>query len=216
MSADIWAVVPVKETREAKQRLADAMTPELRRRLAFAMLEDVLAALAASSGLSGILVVTLDPQASELARRYGARLVTDGACDGQTGAVSAAARLLRTERRQGMLAVPGDIPLITPEEAGILLAAHGRSPDFVITPAHDSRGSNAVLCAPPDIVRLQFGNDSFLPHLDAARRAGLEPRIVRLPGIGLDIDNPEDLAAFARLPSDTRARVLLRDVGLFP
>jgi 2-phospho-L-lactate guanylyltransferase len=102
------------------------------------------------------------------------------------------------------------VPLITPEEVARVIAAHDRVPDFVIAPAHDERGSNAILCAPPEAVPLTFGNDSFRPHLDAARRAGLEPKILRLPGIGLDIDNPADLAAFMKIPSRTRARAVLR------
>jgi 2-phospho-L-lactate guanylyltransferase len=212
----IWAVVPIKETEQAKQRLAGLIAADLRRRLAIAMAEDVLAALAASSGLDGIAVVTLDPEAAAIARRYGARLLTEGARGGQSGAVNAAACLLHAEGRQGMLAVPGDIPLIQPEEVTGLIAAHDRTPDFVISPAHDSRGSNAVLCVPPNVVELQFGNDSFLPHLEAARRAGLEPKIVRFPGIELDIDNPSDLHIFAKVPSPTRARALLRDAGLIP
>ena len=79
---------------------------------------------------------------------------------------------------------------------------------------HDGRGSNAILMTPPDAVELAFGNDSFLPHLDAARRAGLPPRIVRLPGIALDIDNPEDLALFMRRPSATRTWGLLAEAGV--
>lgn len=210
----IWAVVPIKETQQAKQRLSEIVAADLRQRLALAMAEDVLAALAASPGLEGIAVVTLDPEAAEIARRYGARLVTEGARDGQSGAVNAAARRLRAEGREGMLAIPGDVPLIRPEEVGGLIAAHDRTPDFVISPAHDLRGSNAVLCVPPNVVELKFGNDSFMPHLETARRAGLEPKIIRFPGIALDIDNPGDLDAFAKVPSPTRARALLRDAGL--
>jgi len=212
----IWAVVPVKAAGEAKQRLAGAVPAELRRRLAIAMAEDVIAALAASPTLAGIAVVTVDPAAAALAAGYGARVLADGALDGQTGAVGAAARVLAREGRQAMLTIPGDVPLITPEEVSRIVAAHDRVPDFVICPAHDMRGSNAVLCAPPDVVPLRFGNDSFLPHLAAARAAGLEPKIVRLQGIGLDIDNPRDLAAFARIATATRARKLLRDAGLIP
>ena len=85
-SADIWAVVPVKDTRMAKRRLGDALSDELRRRLALAMLEDVLMALAASPGLAGIAVVTLDSSASTLASRFGARILVNGARDGITRA----------------------------------------------------------------------------------------------------------------------------------
>jgi 2-phospho-L-lactate guanylyltransferase len=171
----------------------------------------VLATLAASPGLAGLLVVTVDEAAAALAERYGARIVIDGARDGQTGAVAAAARRLAREGKGAMLTIPGDVPLVTPQEVAQILAAHDRTPDFVIVPAHDARGSNAILCAPPDAVPLKFGDDSFLPHLDAARRAGLEPKILRLPGLGLDIDNPADLAAFVKIPSNTRARALLRE-----
>ena len=209
--ADVWAVVPVKDTADAKQRLGDAVAPKLRRGLALAMLEDVLAALAAASGLAGLIVVTVDEAAAALAERYGARIVTDGAREGQTGAVAAAARRLAHQGKGAMLTIPGDVPLIAPDEIAQIIAAHDRRPDFVIVPAHDERGSNAILCAPPDAVPLKFGDDSFLPHLEVARRAGLEPKILRLPGLGLDIDNPADLAAFLKIPSNTRARALLRE-----
>jgi 2-phospho-L-lactate/phosphoenolpyruvate guanylyltransferase len=210
--ADIWAVVPVKDTADAKQRLGDAVPPNLRRLLALAMVEDVLAALAASPALAGLIVVTIDEAAAALAARYGARVVTEGARDGQTGAVAAAAQRLAREGKQAILTIPGDVPLVTPEEIAQIIAAHDRTPDFVIVPAHDARGSNAILCSPPDAVPLKFGNDSFLPHLAAAGEAGIEAKILKLPGLGLDIDNPVDLAAFLKVPSKTRARALLEKV----
>src|SRR5262249_613588 len=209
--ADIWAVVPVKDTTNAKQRLGDAVAPNLRRRLALAMLEDVLAALASSPDLAGLIVVTVDEAAAALAQRHHARIFTDGAREGQTGAVAAAARRLAREGKGAMLTIPGDVPLVTPGEIAQVIAAHDRTPDFVIVPAHDERGSHAILCAPPDAVPLKFGNDSFLRQLDAARHAGLEPKVLRLPGLGLDIDNPADLAAFLKIPSHTRARALLQE-----
>jgi 2-phospho-L-lactate/phosphoenolpyruvate guanylyltransferase len=212
--SDIWAVVPLKNTTDAKQRLAGALPAALRQRLALAMAHDVLSALAASPGLAGLAVVTLDPAASALARRFGARVLTEGAADGQTGAVNAAARTLSREGSGAMLTIPGDVPLVTPQEVEQLIAAHDRQPDFVIAPAHDGRGSNGVLCAPPDAVRLQFGDDSFLPHLAAARALGLEPKIVHLAGIGLDIDHPRDLAAFMGVASQTQARALLADARI--
>ncbi|HEY1260805.1 MAG TPA: 2-phospho-L-lactate guanylyltransferase [Stellaceae bacterium] len=213
---DLWAVVPVKERDRAKERLASALPPSLRQALALAMLEDVLTALAAAPGLAGLLLVTVDPAVRLVAGRYAARLVEDGARDGHTGAVAAAARLLAREGRAGMLAVPGDIPLVTADEIGALLAAHQPASSFTIAPSHDERGSNAVLCSPPDAVPLRFGPDSFFPHLRAAEARGIRPSVLHLPGIGLDIDNPEDLAAFARRPSSTRTRALLAENAMLP
>jgi 2-phospho-L-lactate/phosphoenolpyruvate guanylyltransferase len=205
----IWAVVPVKDTSAAKQRLAAAVPPALRQGLALAMLEDVLAALAAASGLAGRLVVTTDAAAGTLALRYGAEWTDDDAEAGHTGAVMAAARRLAGDGRAGMLTVPGDIPLITAAEVDALIAAHRPPPSFTIAPSHDEQGSNAILMSPPDAVPLRFGDDSFFPHLRAAEARGIAPTVLHLPGIALDIDNPNDLAHFAGLGSRTRAGLWL-------
>jgi 2-phospho-L-lactate guanylyltransferase (CobY/MobA/RfbA family) len=71
-----------------------------RRALAKVMLEDVLDAVSAIRQLAGMLVVTVDPAAGSLAGRYGARITTEAAREGHTGAVAAAARLLAREARQ--------------------------------------------------------------------------------------------------------------------
>jgi 2-phospho-L-lactate guanylyltransferase len=206
---DLWAVVPVKERVLAKERLSLMLRPETRQALALAMLEDVLAALTATPGIAGLLVVTVDPEAGRLATNYGARLIEVGARDGHTGAVTAAARLLAAERRAGMLTLPGDIPLVTSAEITTLLAAHPPAPSFTIVPSHDERGSNAIVCSPPDAVALRFGDNSFYPHLEAAEACGLRPTVLHLPGIALDIDNPEDVVSFMGIDAATRARAVL-------
>jgi 2-phospho-L-lactate guanylyltransferase len=210
-SKGVWAVVPVKDTAAAKQRLAPALPQSLRQALALAMLEDVLAALAEVSGLAGRVLVTTDAGARRLAARYGAECWEEGAGNGHTGAVTAAARRLARDGRAGMLTVPGDIPLVTAAEIAQLIGAHLPAPSFTIAPSHDEQGSNAILMSPPDAVPLRFGDDSFFPHLAAAEARGIAPTVLHLPGIALDIDNPADLAHFARLGSRTRAGLWLAD-----
>lgn len=217
MTTGTWAVIPVKELEGAKHRLSPLLTPAERQALARVMIAEVLDAVAAVRGLAGVLVVTLDPWAREQAARIGARVVTDGARDGHTGSVNGGIRALLAEGRRGMITMPGDIPAVTPAEIEAVLAAHpaeGRG--FTIAPAHDEKGSNAVLLSPPDAVPLRFGDDSYVPHLDAARRCGLEPRIVPCPGIAMDIDHPVDLALFMALPQSrgTRTRAFLEDSGI--
>ena len=212
----VWAVVPVKEFEGAKQRLSSCLSPEERCALATIMLEDVLDAVSAVLELAGLLVVTVDPVATSLAARYGARVVTEAAREGHIGAVAAAQRLLVREGRAGMMTLPGDIPRLSSAEITATLAAHRVAPAFTIVPAHDDLGSNTIVCSPPDVVPLRFGEDSFHPHLDAARDRGIDPLIVRLPGIGMDIDHPIDLVAFLRLspPVPTRTLAFLEESGI--
>jgi 2-phospho-L-lactate guanylyltransferase len=208
----IWAVVPIKSFSMAKQRLSSALSPAERRRLAAAMAADVLAALAASNELGGILVVTADAEVARLAARFGAGVSASNATAGHTAAVAGAAADLAAQGCSTMLTVPGDVPLLTAEDVAFLVEAHGPTPAFTIAPSHDELGSNAILCSPPGAVPLRFGDDSFRPHLAAAKICGIAPRIVHLPRVARDVDRPEDLEALLRMrPRGRTLEVLSTD-----
>ena len=70
--SDIWAVIPVKEFDDAKDRLSGLLSPQERRILAETMLTDMLDAVAGSRLLAGVLIVTLDPGATALGEKIGA------------------------------------------------------------------------------------------------------------------------------------------------
>ena len=208
-AADVHAVVPVKNLGDAKQRLAGVLARPERAALFRAMLEDVLEALAGAASLAGIVLVTRDEEAIALAGRYGAECLIEPENRGHTEAVELAAGALAERGAGALLQVPGDIPRVTAEEIEALIAAHAPAPSVTIAPSRDHRGSNAVLCSPPDVLPFRFGDDSFHPHLAAARAIGIEPTVLERTGIGLDIDTPDDLEAFLASPSGTRAYRLL-------
>jgi 2-phospho-L-lactate guanylyltransferase len=210
----IWAVLPVKDVAGVKQRLAGVLCATERRELFAAMLEDVLSALAASAGLAGILMVTRDPLAGRLGARYGARVLLEEENRGHSAASTLGAGTLAQEGMAGMMQVPADIPLLSPEDVAALLHAHDQAPAVTLSPSRDERGTNAVVCSPPDLLPLRFGDDSFSPHLERARSIGIEPQIVRRPGLALDIDTPDDLIAFLATPSQTRAFAYLAGSGI--
>lgn len=216
LAADIWGIVPIKELDGAKQRLAPLLSPAQRRALIEVMMGEVLEAVVGARSLAGVMVVTVDPHATALATRLGARVVTDGAREGHTGSVTAGLTLLAREGRGGMITLPADIPAVTSQEIDLVVAAHLPPKSFTISPAHDDLGSNAVICSPPNAVPLRFGDNSYFPHLDAAQRSGIEPTVIRQPGIAMDIDHPVDLAAFLRLPQSagTRTRAFLEEIGV--
>ncbi len=214
----IGAVLPVKDTGDAKQRLAGFLGAAERQRLALAMAEDVLATLAHVPGLSDIVVVTRDRQAAALAARHGARVLAEPSNDGQSAAVERAAAALNRAGADGLLQVPGDVPGASAEEIAEVLAAHegtgGDGPAVTLVPSHDRRGTNCVLCTPPGVLPFAFGHVSFGPHCEAARAQGIAPRILPLPGLGLDIDTPDDLRAFIAGPAPGRTLDYLRESGI--
>ena len=73
----MWAVVPVKRFDLAKGRLADSLHADERRRLARAMLEDVLEALTNTAEVDRVLVVTREPEVATLATSAGADTIAE-------------------------------------------------------------------------------------------------------------------------------------------
>lgn len=209
------AVVPAKDFGTAKQRLARALPPDARSALAQAMLEDVLAALGAA-GLDRILVVTPDPGAAALAERYGATVLAEPESEGHTAAVARGLAACRELGATVMLTVPGDVPCATADEVRAILAACGRPPAAVFVPSRSGLGTNAACLAPPDALPLRFGEPSFADHLAAARARGIEPVVLPLPGVGLDIDGPEDLEGLLARGRETGAARALRSSGYGP
>lgn len=210
----MWAVLPAKDLVDAKQRLADALSPPERRLLFRTMYEDVLSVLADVPGLDGIAVITRDEEAAAVAKSYGARIITEAENQGQTAAVEAAVATLIDDGITGIMTFPGDAPLITRDEIETVLAAHSDAPAMTIVPAHDRRGSNCIALSPPNLIPFSFGNDSFKPHLAAARELGVDPVILDLPGIALDIDTPDDLRQLIHRPADTRTHAYLDTSGI--
>jgi len=201
--------VPVKDLVNAKQRLMPALSPAQRRDLARAMLEDVLeAAVAALPG--SVLVVTTDPEVQAVTRAAGAECLTESANRGHTAAVAFAQREAVTRRVAHFLTLPGDVPCVTAQEIATLCAVLAEPPGVVFVPSRSGLGTNAALLAPPDAVSLTFGEPSFENHLKTARAAGLAPRVLELPGIGLDVDAPEDLPVLLERGPATRSARLLR------
>ena len=206
-------LVPVKNLSVAKQRLASVLDQASRTKLAQAMLYDVLTALhnwTAGAKRPPVAVVSSDPYAVELASEYDFEVIPDPDNPGETGAIELATRVCVERGLDSTLVIPADIPLIQAWELEEILK-HAPAEGSVLVPAADGRGTNAAFRRPANLFPLRFGNDSFKPHHAAAQATGKPCVILRLQGIAVDVDNPEDLEQLAALPGETRAQRLLRE-----
>jgi len=203
-------LVPVKHLETAKQRLSPLLSAAERLALAEAMLQDVLAALDACRHREHVALVSGDARAHRLARRHGFAIIDDPNDPGETGAIEMATRVAMERGAEFILVLPADIPLITASEVDRIFEAAPRA-GTVLAPSASGRGTNAVLQRPPGLFPLRFGNDSFVPHLAAARATGRPVEVLRLAGIGVDIDEPADLADLLAASGETRAQRLLGD-----
>ena len=190
-------LVPVKEFRRSKERLAPHYSEDERAALARALCEDIFEVIANVRGIDRIYVVSGDDHALDLARQRNWRAIGENEQISESASVDAASRLCAAEGVQALLRLPIVIPLVTPGDIEALFSALEPAPSVVIVPSRDGTGTNALLRSPPDLFASHFGPDSFALHLNEAERIGARIRIVRNERIALDIDEPKDLRAAA-------------------
>jgi 2-phospho-L-lactate guanylyltransferase len=200
----LWAVVPVKELTQSKQRLAAVLDAGERERLVLAMLRDVLTAISGVQLLDGVLMVSRSQKVQALARDFVSDTFAESAgSDHSRAVIEANQYLLERYRAESSVAISADIPRITAGNIHRIIAKH-RS--VTLVPNAAGEGTNAVLSSPPNAIPCQFGKGSLRRHVASAEAAGISASIIPIDNMAHDIDDPRDLEkALADLaPSYTR------------
>ena len=204
----VHAIVPVNVLRASKARLAPSLDALNRERLSAAMLVDVLDALRKVRRISRITVVSADFCVRTIARRMGVHFLWEGRRRGLNKGVRLALDEALQRNASAALILLADVPFITPHEiTNFLRLSDGYAVSLI--PSKNGGGTNALLLRPPGIIHPAFGKNSFQRHQSIARRKGVKPRVVKLRGIVLDVDEPSDLALLKqRSPSNQTGRFL--------
>ena len=204
----VTALIPVKGFRNAKQRLSAFLGSAEREALAEAMFRDVLNQVLRAHGLEQTVVVTGDDKVAAIAGSLGARIILENAETGETAAVDFARTSLKDGGGEAVMIIPGDLPLVRSGDIESVLAQvpDGQiAPFALLVPSHDRLGTNALLLAPPDIIKLRFGYDSFRYHISQVSAQGLPVRCFENERIALDIDEPKDLEKYLVISRDGSA-----------
>ncbi len=198
-------LIPVKDFRQAKQRLAPVLSPLERRALAEAMFEDVSLAAAAARGIDRIFLVTNFAPAVERARALNWEVIWEEQQISESASVDFAARLCSERGVRSLLRLPIDLPLVRPEDIELLFQHVSLEPSVVISPSRSGTGTNALLRTPPTLFGSHFGPDSFSRHLREAELKGARCAVVQNARLEMDIDDGEDLKAVLPWLSRTTA-----------
>ena len=202
----IWAIVPVKALSSSKQRLAAALGPR-REAFARALLVQTLFALAGSRRLSGILVVTGDPEVADEARVVGAEVLQEEA-DLNTACALGVANVRARGADIGAI-FHADLALLTPRGVDALVSAYlecrRTQGDGVIglVRSQEGTGTNAVLLDPKLPFTPAFGTVSFAVHHLAAGPRAME---LHSDEAAVDVDTGADLEKLAKSVVPVRLR----------
>jgi 2-phospho-L-lactate guanylyltransferase len=189
--AEAGVVIPVRSFTRGKSRLAGVL--ENKEHEAFVR---GLANRAADAAIPRpTAVVTSAPEVAEWAIGRDLFVVADrGSLDG----AAAAGRLWAAEQGcERVVVVHADLPDIVSLDS---VAGDGGRAVAVIVPCHRGDGSPVLSVPVAAAFEFSYGPGSFTRHCAAARRAGLEIRVVHDDALGFDVDGPDDLAiVLARL-----------------
>ena len=205
-------LIPVKDPSRGKTRLSTFFTLDERRRLAWAMLEDVFRAAAAASKPDRVIVVTSFDLAVDRARRAGFEVLIEQSQTSESTSVDWGSRLLREQMFDVVMRLPADVPLVRPEDIDQLLETRLPSPGALLVPSRDGTGTNAIIRSPPDIFSSRFGPNSLELHQQEAARACAECLIVQNERVAIDVDEPADVQVFMEWGRGTETFRLLLDI----
>ena len=191
-------LLPIKDLRRAKQRLAPLLNPEERFALAQAMLADTIRAVRGVRRADKIFVVTNYIPAMEAAEANGWELLREEQQISESVSVDAASRHCAECGVTSLLRLPLDVPLVHANDIDELLETDCAAPALVIVPSRDGTGTNAIVRTPPALFPSYFGTGSFAKHCGEAERAGAQILVRRNTRLETDVDDEADLRALAR------------------
>lgn len=188
-------LLPIKDLRNAKQRLAAVLTPDERFGLAQAMLADTIQAVCGVNRANRIFVVTNYEPAMETAAKFRWEVLREEHQVSESASVDLASRLCAERGVTALLRLPLDLPLVQPGDIDDLLITDCRAPATVMVPSRDGTGTNALLRTPPALFPSHFGPNSFAKHRSEAERVGARTIVRRNTRLEMDVDDEADLRA---------------------
>jgi 2-phospho-L-lactate guanylyltransferase len=208
-------LIPVKDPTRAKTRLGELLSGDERRRLAWAMFEDVSRAIVNARKPDRVVMVTSFTPAIERARSLGWEVLIEESQISESASVDWASRVLSERGFDTVMRLPADLPLVRAEDIDELLSIGLDSPGALLVPSREGTGTNAIIRTPPALFPSRFGPNSLALHKQEAARVGVECVIVNNARIALDIDEPADVELLLEEGRGTQAFAALNETSAF-
>ncbi len=187
----IAAIIPVKTFLNAKTRLD--LSHQQVEELCKIMLEEILHILSISPQIEKTIMVTKEPKAIEIGKKFNIVTIIDEKEESVNSAVALADKYLLENNFDVSIVFPQDIPFIKTQDIDFMLN-YKMHPNFaIIVPSRRFDGTNALARMPIDLMETHYDEDSYKIHMNTAKEHTLNVAMVFVKRIMWDVDNMEDL-----------------------
>ena len=200
-------IVPMKPLRLVKSRLAERLDSQQREAVGLAMFGGVVRA-AVNSSAAAVWVVGGDEAVKQASLQAGAQWWEDDGKDLNDTLTVTFEKASHAGLAPAYL--PADLPFVSNGDVSNLIEASSGGKTVTLSPAHRGGGTNAIVVPTYSAFRPMLGSDSFDKHQKQAREEGISLEIFDSRGIGLDLDTPDDLAAYEMMEPDLIERLTSR------
>ena len=185
-------LIPIKAPGSCKTRLIGALGDAERFALVESMLTHVIETAQAVRGIDEIFLLA----PADRKHASGLPLIADPG--GGLNAALTHALHTTPDAVTRLIVLHADLPHLTPDDVEALAAIGGGA--LAIAPDRAGAGTNALSLPLPAAraFRFQFGAESFALHAAECARLTVMLSVLRRPGLGFDVDTPEDAAALTQ------------------
>ena len=204
--------IPMKDTADAKTRLAPFLSPSRRAHLALTLFDRALDFFGGMPDAERV-VVTSSRSIAARSLAAGAMVLGEGSVKGLNQAAATALRWARANAFDRLIVVPADIPVWLFQEVNLLLMSSKRH-DVVIAAAHDG-GTNALVFNLARVREFEFryGVRSALKHESVCAARGLSCETRWLPFLAHDIDTVEDCLVLSQALLQAKVHETIRPLS---
>jgi 2-phospho-L-lactate guanylyltransferase len=197
-------IIPARGLADGKRRLATTLSDADRASLNRHLLRHVIGVCRelARSDARSVPVAVVSPDAATLgfAHRCGAMPLLEPHALGLNGAVEWAMRQFALLGAQCVAVIPADLPRLGGDD--LLALLDGPADEVLIAPDRTGIGTNGLRLPVSRGFHPAFGPGSHAAHAAAATAGGLMVRRLHRPGLAIDIDTRDDLAAWCAVSGE--------------
>jgi len=189
-------VVPMKSLDNSKSRIEKYISKEIKNKIVLKLFCNTLSkinkVIDCTDGEFNLAVLTNCDEIIKVTRKKNIPIIKDKFDHSLSESIQFAADWAVEKKYLSICIFPADIACINVDEIKTFIFFSNKSRSAIISPSYDL-GTNALYISPPNAIKFNYGEKSFLSHIDLASNAGLNPVILYLDSIKYDVDNINDL-----------------------